>query len=264
MITNFSADFPVNCLLNADKDIVGFGVVELQEIYEIFQDEYIDFFALPHEDGLNPYALLFEEEIEDPEEKAFMYFLVNFYKLFSKGYECYARNANKSVFDLTPDEKNDVKNMLMDIFNQELAQFMMLSQQVPKLYQISNKDNPTHEDQKSKTLDSKNFHKKWNHSNASKVQDMLSLEQVCENSENVAAKRSLFDSYEDYESDINFRELKDSFYQTLDETDKAIFSMKERGMTQKEIAERLSYKTPSAVSKRIDKMKVQLVEFISA
>ena len=51
---------------------------------------------------------------------------------------------------------------------------------------------------------------------------------------------------------------------TIDETDKAIFSMKEQGMTQKEIAERLSYKTPSAVSKRIDKMKAQLVEFISA
>ena len=54
-----------------------------------------------------------------------------------------------------------------------------------------------------------------------------------------------------------YAELRNGFLATLSEDDCAIFIMREKGKTQKKIAETLGYKTHSAVTKRLQAMREQ-------
>lgn len=56
--------------------------------------------------------------------------------------------------------------------------------------------------------------------------------------------------------------LRDEFAKTLNSTDKEIYYLSEKGITQKEIAKRLGYKTHSAVSKRMKTMNKNFKEFL--
>ena len=51
-----------------------------------------------------------------------------------------------------------------------------------------------------------------------------------------------------------YKLLKEDFFSTLSETDREILNLYEKGFNQKEIAQRLGYKTHSAVSKRMKTM----------
>ena len=69
-------------------------------------------------------------------------------------------------------------------------------------------------------------------------------------------ERSMFDS-----SDDEYEELENQFLDTLNGADREIYLMRKQGLTQKEIAERLGYKSHSAVTKRMEKMKKALIDF---
>lgn len=58
-----------------------------------------------------------------------------------------------------------------------------------------------------------------------------------------------------------YEEIRDAFANTLSTTDREIYYMREQGYTQAEIAERLGYKTHSAVTKRLRAMREKYDEF---
>ena len=63
-------------------------------------------------------------------------------------------------------------------------------------------------------------------------------------------------------NDEEYDRLENQFLDTLNGTDREIYLMRKQGLTQAEIAERLGYKTHSAVTKRMKKMRKALVDFI--
>lgn len=56
--------------------------------------------------------------------------------------------------------------------------------------------------------------------------------------------------------------LRDEFVKTLNSTDKEIYYLWEKGLTQKEIANRLGYKTHSSISKRMKIMNKDFKKFL--
>lgn len=62
-------------------------------------------------------------------------------------------------------------------------------------------------------------------------------------------------------SKIYYDRLENQFLDTLNGTDREIYLMRKQGLTQAEIAERLGYKTHSAVTKRMEKMRKALIDF---
>ena len=66
-------------------------------------------------------------------------------------------------------------------------------------------------------------------------------------------------------ADIAESELKTlikEFLQTRDSIDRKIYRMREKDMTHEEIAEALGYKTHSAVTKRLEKLRNGLKEYL--
>ena len=60
-----------------------------------------------------------------------------------------------------------------------------------------------------------------------------------------------------------YDEIRDGFAETLSSTDREIYSMREKGYTQEEIARRLGYKSHSAVTKRLKAMREKLDEYLA-
>ena len=58
----------------------------------------------------------------------------------------------------------------------------------------------------------------------------------------------------DAQKQKEYAEIRDAFANTLNSTDREIYCMREHGYTQAEIAQRVGYKTHSAVTKNIDKL----------
>ena len=78
---------------------------------------------------------------------------------------------------------------------------------------------------------------------------MLSLEELCEQPGGI-------DAYITPEGDeIDFRDVFAAFYQIIDDSERTIIKEFAAGKTYQEIAEVLGYKTHSAISKKIAKMK---------
>lgn len=61
---------------------------------------------------------------------------------------------------------------------------------------------------------------------------------------------------------LEYIELRNGFLATLSEADRILFTLREEGKTQKEIADQLGYKTHSAVSKRLQTMRGRFEEYM--
>ena len=57
-------------------------------------------------------------------------------------------------------------------------------------------------------------------------------------------------------------DFHEDFKNRLDETDRKILELRAAGHSQKEIAEKVGFKVPSAVSKRIEKIANQFEDFV--
>lgn len=99
------------------------------------------------------------------------------------------------------------------------------------------------------------FDKSWNHTRAQ--MQTVSLDQMKdatnENSECVAAL--VPDVLSDVVDEVAAKITHETFWGCISEGDKILLKMRMSGMSQKEIAERLGYKTHSAVTKRLQKLK---------
>ena len=215
---NFSKDHPVNFLENADADYFS------EQVSEIYTDP----------DKLNEYVDRFFEMYEQP---------------VMLGLDCYAKSVSKEIDDLSDEEIHTVVEKVAGVIDETLIETVMQGQQVPAIFGISRKV-PQHEDFTEKLSQDKiNFYNKWTHAKTKFGAPLLFSELSEDEATNIEGAKVFFANNPEEERRYIF--LRDEFAKTLNSTDREIYYLWEKGITQKEIAKRLGYKTHSAVSKRM-------------
>lgn len=226
---NFSKDYPVNLLENADAEYFS------EQISEIYTDP----------DKLNEYIDRFFEMYGEP---------------VMLGIDCYAKSVGKEADDLTDEEIHTVVEKVAGVIDETLIETVMQGQQVPAIFGISKKI-PQHEDFTERLNQDKiNFYNKWTHAKTKLGAPLLFSELSEDESTNIEGVKNFFANNPAEEQRYIF--LRDEFAKTLSSTDKEIYYLSEKGLTQKEIADRLGYKTHSAVSKRKKIMNKDFKKFI--
>ena len=226
---NFSKDYPVNFLENADADYFS------EEISKIYTNPEM----------LNRYIDRFFEMYEEP---------------VMLGLDCYAKSVGKEADDLTDEEIHTVVEKVAGVIDETLIETVMQGQQVSEIFGISRKV-PQHEDFTEKLSQDKiNFYNKWTHAKTKLGAPLLFSELSEDEATNIEGAKLFFAN--DPEEERRYIFLRDEFAKTLNGTDREIYYLLEKGITQKEIAQRLGYKTHSAVSKRMKIMNKDFKEFL--
>ena len=226
---NFSKDYPVNLLENADADYFS------EQISEIYTDP----------DKLNEYIDRFIEMYGEP---------------VMLGIDCYAKSVGKEADDLTDEEIHTVVEKVAGVIDETLIETVMQGQQVSEIFRISKKI-PQHEDfSEQLNQDKINFYNKWTHCKTKLGAPLLFSELSEDETTDIEGAKMFF--LNDPEEERRYIFLRDEFAKTLNSTDKEIYYLSEKGLTQKEIADRLGYKTHSAVSKRMKIMNKDFKKFI--
>lgn len=122
-------------------------------------------------------------------------------------------------------------------------------------------ENPTYEDfahGKPNNFRAKDFDRKWNHTRASIKVD--SLDGLQTNDDGDEIELNICDINADVFEQVSSKLTEEAFWSKLTEDDKTILLLRMEGKTQKEIAEQLGYKTHSAVTKRLKKLKDLFLE----
>lgn len=226
---NFSKDYPVNLLENVDADYFS------EQISEIYTDP----------DKLNEYIDRFFEMYGEP---------------VMLGIDCYAKSVGKEADDLTDEEIHTVVEKVAGVIDETLIETVMQGQQVPAIFGVSKKI-PQHEDFTERLNQDKiNFYNKWTHCKTKLGAPLLFSELSEDETTDIEGAKMFFSN--DPEEERRYIFLRDEFAKTLNSTDKEIYYLSEKGLTQKEIADRLGYKTHSAVSKRMKIMNKDFKKFI--
>lgn len=226
---NYSKDHPVNFLENADADY--------------FSEEISKIYANP--EMLNRNIDRFFEMYEEP---------------VMLELDCYAKSVGKEADDLTDEEIHTVVEKVAGVIDETLIETVMQGQQVPAIFGVSKKI-PQHEDfTELLNQDKINFYNKWTHAKTKLGAPLLFSELSEDETTNIEGIRNFFANNPAEEQRYIF--LRDEFAKTLSSTDKEIYYLSEKGLTQKEIADRLGYKTHSAVSKRMKIMNKDFKKFI--
>ena len=226
---NFSKDYPVNLLENADAEYFS------EQISEIYTDP----------DKLNEYIDRFFEMYGEP---------------VMLGLDCYAKSVGKEVDALTNEEIHTVVEKVAGVIDETLIETVMQGQQVPAIFGVSKKI-PQHEDfSEQLNQDKINFYNKWTHCKTKLGAPLFFSELSEDETTNIEGVKNFFAN--DPAEEQRYIFLRDEFAKTLNSTDKEIYYLSEKGLTQKEIADRLGYKTHSAVSKRMKIMNKDFKKFI--
>jgi len=177
--------------------------------------------------------------------------------------EKYAKAHNKAVEELTESEFAFVFDQFADLFLGVMMNKLQLAESVPEIMDVSKKI-ATHEDfawTAGSNYDKIDFNRQWNHTRT-KTGTMESLDQMKEFEHNEPESAKEF-SYNDPQANLDMIETIKAFYAFLgDETDVKIFKLTANGYTQKQIAERLGFKTHSAVGKHLKKIEEKRQAFL--
>ncbi len=226
---NFSKNYPVNFLENADADY--------------FSEEISKIYANP--EMLNECIDRFFEMYEGP---------------VMVGLDCYAKSVSKEIDYLTDDEIHTVVEKVAGVIDETLIETVMQGQQVSEIFGISKKI-PQHEDfTEQLNQDKINFYNKWTHCKTKLGAPLFFSELSEDETTNIEGVKNFFAN--DPAEEQRYIFLRDEFAKTLNSTDKEIYYLSEKGLTQKEIADRLGCKTHSAVSKRMKIMNKDFKKFI--
>ena len=226
---NFSKDYPVNFLENADADYFS------EEISKIYTNPEM----------LNRYIDRFFEMYEES---------------VMVGLDCYAKSVSKEIDDLTDEEIHTVVEKVAGVIDETLIETVIQGQQIPAIFGISRKV-PQHEDFTEKLSQDKiNFYNKWTHAKTKLGAPLLFSELSEDESTGIEGARNFFDNNPAEEQRYKF--LREEFAKNLNSTDREIYYLAEQGYKQKEIAKRLGYKTHSAVSKRMKIMNKDFKKFL--
>ena len=225
---NFSENYPLQILEQADQDIVTGIVGEILTDRELANRIMNSFFVI----AAKPFA----------EECA-----------------AYCDSSQKTPDELTLEDIMKITDKVADDFLAKMVRLMMISQNVPEILGVTRK-NGAHEDFNTKVAenhDKIDFNRKWDHVRT-ELGKPLSLDYIVKSNPSALKESKNFFGSSDESYDVWER----LFLNSLDDTDRTIYLMRKQGCTLKEIAERLGYKTHSAVSKRMEKMKQELLNFL--
>ena len=177
--------------------------------------------------------------------------------------EKYAKAHNKAVEELSESEFAFVFDQFSDLFLGVMMNKLMQIESVPEVMSLS-KELGTHEDfawTAGNNYDKIDFNRQWNHTRT-KTGTMESLDQMKEFEHNEPESATEF-LYDDPQAHLDLIATITAFYAFLgDETDVKIFKLTANGYTQKQIAERLGFKTHSAVGKRMKKIEEKRQTFV--
>ena len=195
---------------------------------------------------------------DDLTEKIFDSFFSAMEEPLNAGFNAYAKSLKKEPTELSDTEIKEVVDKLVDLYLAEMMNLYMKSQGVPELVKTVKK-NGAHEDFNNDVMNNRDkidFDRKWYHLRT-KLGAPLSLDELAETTPEALADAEAF--FKDNEKEYII--LRREFLDTLNSADREIYIMLENECTQAEIAERLGYKTHSAITKREKKIKQQLKEF---
>ena len=231
-LINFTSNAPVRCLEEANENLVAGTVME------ILTDKTLC------EHIIDSMLTVLEGDITAALEK-------------------YAKWHNKSVEELTEAEFALVFDQFADLFLSVMMNKLMQVESVPDILGVS-KEIGAHEDfanTANTNYDKIDFKRQWSHTR-SRVGEMESLDQI-EKAEHTAPDSATEFSEDDPQAQLEMVETIKEFYAFLgDDTDVKIFKLKANGYTQKQIAEKLGFKTHSAVGKRLKKIEEKQKAFL--
>ncbi len=178
----------------------------------------------------------------------------------------YAKKHEKSVNKLTDTELDAIIDQFADEFLSRMMNLLLQVQNIPELVTLAKKM-PTEEDFTNKCANFKylDYRRYWYHTRT-KFGEMVSLDDFPEDTIEDPETGELVDNpdigsdwiakriNEKYEEE-QYDRLYSIFHSMLDSVDQQILRMREYKLTQKEIADELGFKTASAVSKRMEKMR---------
>jgi hypothetical protein len=149
-----------------------------------------------------------------------------------------------------------------DIFLENAVNTLMDVMQYEELAKVF-KETPAQEDFNNgeSNLRSIDFYRKWNHTRSKyKTVSTNGLDDKTDDEGNFIEYEvpDKFSAKVDDSAVGNI--VKNDFWGTLNETDKKLLNLRMQGYTQVEIADMLAYKTHSAVTKRLEKLKVKFNE----
>ena len=143
-VSNFSGDFPVNLLMDADSTYIANEAVNILSDAQRTQDAINQFFDM-------------------------------FGGLVDQAIFVYCTRKSKTPDELTDADEQRIMERVAQVVNETLLETVMLGQQFPEINEVAHQFQ-THEDFGDKrNVDSINFHNKWTHAKT-KIGEMLSLE----------------------------------------------------------------------------------------
>ena len=228
---NFSATSPIGCLENSEADLVAGTLVDLME------DEQRTDFLL--DQGLQILQEPLEAELEQ-----------------------LAKEQGKTADDLTEEEFAAALDRLSEQFISKMMRLLLQAQEAEMWVEFS-KHSPAHEDfndQIKHNFDRIDFIRQWDHLRTKigttlSLTDMIAVEN--EDMETAIAGHNPIDDDKKYE------QLIAAFCASLDDDiDAQIVYLCDQGLTHAEIAQRLGFKTHSAITKRIQKIYKKCCDFL--
>lgn len=187
---------------------------------------------------------------------------------FMVGFNAYAASVNKNVDDLTDDEIEMVTGMVADAFYETMMELLMKSQGIPEVINLTKKVvNQTHQDfPEGNNYRKTDFQRAFYHTRT-QMDTILSLDEFQENGYDMdEGARNFFDQIEDEidpaEEDEKENLILTAYYQILDNVEREILELRIKKFTNEDIAKQLGYKTQSAISKRLAKMRKKFDELI--
>lgn len=228
-LRNYSGDYPIKLLEKSEGDYITGTIMEIMEDDTALDNIFETFFTA----------------MAEP---------------LSKELEAYAAANGKSVDSLTDGEIHSIIDKIADKSLSTMMGLLQQTQNVPEIIGIA-KENGAYEDFPwSTNFEKADFHRKWYHTRTA-VGKMLSLDEIL--AEGDKAQVEVVGNAIDTVSEADIATLAAKFIETLDSVDSQICYMRMDGKTNAEIAEALNYKTPSAVTKRLAKIKAKFNEFFA-
>ena len=175
----------------------------------------------------------------------------------------YAEEHGKTVDDLTEEEIGLVMDDFSNRFLGNAVNMLQQTQSVPEIMDISSKM-AAHEDfasTKGRNYDKMDFRRRWYHLRA-KIDTTLSYDEIVENEFADPESTAAFSTIEEsMDQDELYGMLLEAVCDSCDDDiDRQIILMCDEQLTQKEIAEKLGFKSQGAVSKRLKKLRKKYSE----
>ena len=125
---------------------------------------------------------------------------------------------------------------------------------------------PAYEDfnhNKNNNYRSKDFERRWNHTRSKISTESIEAMQEKAFKDSEHQEEIIEDVSINIEEQVAAKLTQETFWNSISDDDKKILQMRICGLSQKEIAEELGYKTHSAITKRLQKLKEQFIKLSS-